>query len=241
MTDSTSCTIASHTIILVHLAVSVTQAMHLPPFSPFQSPILLQYRPSPYKRHQAQVAHAGPHIMTDQDWAAALKDWDVESFGGAHLTRPASLETPRRAAEVGGDASLAKAKGGSDSNTGMRTEKLSALTRPSVEIISNSMRIDDNDENNNNKNNNDSKNDDDDSSSENEKSKRSKTPEYNSSDDTTDSNDERRLSNKVKKAWRGVRGQKLADPLEQWMVKHSGGTLRDVPITRSPRGGSPNK
>ncbi|KAI0205095.1 hypothetical protein F4808DRAFT_273115 [Astrocystis sublimbata] len=44
----------------------------------------------------------------------------------------------------------------------------------------------------------------------------------------TSSNDERRLSSKVKKAWRGVRGQRL-DPLEEWMVKHSGGTLREAP------------
>lgn len=51
---------------------------------------------------------------------------------------------------------------------------------------------------------------------------------------TIDSNDERRLSDKVKKAWRGVTGQKQAvDPLERWMVRHSGGTLKDVPISRS--------
>ncbi|KAI1822010.1 hypothetical protein F4861DRAFT_425309 [Xylaria intraflava] len=46
---------------------------------------------------------------------------------------------------------------------------------------------------------------------------------------TTAGHDERRLSDKVKKAWRGVTGQKNWDPLEQWMIKHSGGTLRDVP------------
>ncbi|TRX95454.1 hypothetical protein FHL15_003785 [Xylaria flabelliformis] len=54
----------------------------------------------------------------------------------------------------------------------------------------------------------------------------------NSSVNTVDSNDERRLSDKVRKAWRGVTGQRLADPLEQWMVKHSGGTLREVPLRR---------
>lgn len=54
----------------------------------------------------------------------------------------------------------------------------------------------------------------------------------NSSIYTVDSNDERRLSDRVKKAWRGVTGQRLADPLEQWMVKHSGGTLRDAPVHR---------
>ncbi|KAI0106442.1 hypothetical protein GGR51DRAFT_169526 [Nemania sp. FL0031] len=52
---------------------------------------------------------------------------------------------------------------------------------------------------------------------------------------TLDSNDERRLSDKVKKAWRGVTGQKYVDPLEQWMVKHSGGTLREVGASRSPK------
>ncbi|KAI1125870.1 hypothetical protein F5Y10DRAFT_246048 [Nemania abortiva] len=57
----------------------------------------------------------------------------------------------------------------------------------------------------------------------------------NSSIYTLDSNDERRLSDKVKKAWRGVTGQKYMDPLEEWMVKHSGGTLRDVGASRSPK------
>lgn len=51
---------------------------------------------------------------------------------------------------------------------------------------------------------------------------------------TIDSNDERRLSDKVKKAWRGVTGQKQAvDPLERWMATHSGGTLKDMPVGRS--------
>jgi hypothetical protein len=57
----------------------------------------------------------------------------------------------------------------------------------------------------------------------------------NSSIYTLDSNDERRLSDKVKKAWRGVTGQKYVDPLEQWMAKHSGGTLRDVRASRACR------
>ncbi|KAI0805764.1 hypothetical protein GGR55DRAFT_254995 [Xylaria sp. FL0064] len=44
---------------------------------------------------------------------------------------------------------------------------------------------------------------------------------------TIDSNDDRRLSDKMKKAWREVRGQSRLDPLEQWMVKHSGGTFKE--------------
>ncbi|KAI0401319.1 hypothetical protein F4802DRAFT_580872 [Xylaria palmicola] len=55
---------------------------------------------------------------------------------------------------------------------------------------------------------------------------------------TIDSAEERRLSDKMKKAWRGVTGQKLADPLEQWMVKHSGGMLREAPPMSRPRKGS---
>ncbi|KAI0427328.1 hypothetical protein F5Y09DRAFT_35789 [Xylaria sp. FL1042] len=46
---------------------------------------------------------------------------------------------------------------------------------------------------------------------------------------TVDSNDDRRLSDKMKKAWREVRGQSRLDPLEQWMVKHSGGTFTEKP------------
>ncbi|KAI0536579.1 hypothetical protein GGR58DRAFT_383931 [Xylaria digitata] len=46
---------------------------------------------------------------------------------------------------------------------------------------------------------------------------------------TTDSNDDRRMSDKVKKAWKEVRGQNNLDPLEQWMVKHSGGTFVEKP------------
>ncbi|KAI1352148.1 hypothetical protein F5Y01DRAFT_100564 [Xylaria sp. FL0043] len=46
---------------------------------------------------------------------------------------------------------------------------------------------------------------------------------------TIDSNDDRRLSDKMKKAWREVRGQSRLDPLEQWMVKHSGGTFKEKP------------
>ncbi|GAP83949.1 hypothetical protein SAMD00023353_0602840 [Rosellinia necatrix] len=50
---------------------------------------------------------------------------------------------------------------------------------------------------------------------------------------TVDSTDERRLSGRMRKVWRGVMGaQKPMDPLEQWMVKHSGGVLRDVPVGR---------
>lgn len=63
----------------------------------------------------------------------------------------------------------------------------------------------------------------------------------NSSIYTVDSNDERRLSDKVKRAWRGVTGQKNLDPLEQWMVTHSGGTLRDMPVGRSYRNSSDNQ
>lgn len=63
----------------------------------------------------------------------------------------------------------------------------------------------------------------------------------NSSIYTVDSNDERRLSDKVKRAWRGVRGQKNLDALEQWMVTHSGGTLRDMPVGRSYRDSSDNQ
>ncbi|KAI1305722.1 hypothetical protein F5Y03DRAFT_355656 [Xylaria venustula] len=66
--------------------------------------------------------------------------------------------------------------------------------------------------------------DDDDS-----KSKRSRLSvgDSSSSTHTVDSNEERRLSDKMKKAWREVRGQSRLDPLEQWMVKHSGGTFRE--------------
>ncbi|KAI1425848.1 hypothetical protein F5Y12DRAFT_322252 [Xylaria sp. FL1777] len=46
---------------------------------------------------------------------------------------------------------------------------------------------------------------------------------------TVDSIDDRRLSDKMKKAWREVRGQSRLDPLEQWMVKHSGGTFKEKP------------
>ncbi|KAF2971885.1 hypothetical protein GQX73_g1708 [Xylaria multiplex] len=46
---------------------------------------------------------------------------------------------------------------------------------------------------------------------------------------TADSNDDRRMSDKVKKAWKEVRGQNNLDPLEQWMVKHSGGTFVEKP------------
>ncbi|KAI0872258.1 hypothetical protein GGS24DRAFT_22757 [Hypoxylon argillaceum] len=63
----------------------------------------------------------------------------------------------------------------------------------------------------------------------------------NSSLYTLDSNDERRLSDKVKKAWRGVTGQKNLDPLEQWMIKHSGGTLRDVGASRPSKPSSSEK
>ncbi|KAI0525488.1 hypothetical protein F5B22DRAFT_343950 [Xylaria bambusicola] len=45
-----------------------------------------------------------------------------------------------------------------------------------------------------------------------------------------DSNEDRRLSDTMKKAWREVRGQQgRGDPLEQWMVKHSGGTFTEKP------------
>ncbi|KAI2643162.1 hypothetical protein GGS21DRAFT_1666 [Xylaria nigripes] len=47
---------------------------------------------------------------------------------------------------------------------------------------------------------------------------------------TTTTTEERRLSDKMKKAWRGVTGQRTGgDQLEQWMARHSGGTLRDTP------------
>ncbi|KAI1113711.1 hypothetical protein F5Y14DRAFT_417032 [Nemania sp. NC0429] len=57
---------------------------------------------------------------------------------------------------------------------------------------------------------------------------------------TIDSSDERRLSDKMKKAWRGVTGQRqqAADPLERWMVTHSGGTFREVPVGRPGAGES---
>ncbi|RWA12810.1 hypothetical protein EKO27_g2279 [Xylaria grammica] len=51
----------------------------------------------------------------------------------------------------------------------------------------------------------------------------------NSSIHTTDSTDDRRMSDKVKKAWKEVTGQNNLDPLEQWMVKHSGGTFVEKP------------
>ncbi|KAI0977063.1 hypothetical protein F4678DRAFT_842 [Xylaria arbuscula] len=66
--------------------------------------------------------------------------------------------------------------------------------------------------------------DDDDSKS---KKSRLSVGDSSSSIHTVDSNEERRLSDKVKKAWREVRGQSRLDPLEQWMVKHSGGTFRE--------------
>ncbi|KAI3321892.1 hypothetical protein HD806DRAFT_545573 [Xylariaceae sp. AK1471] len=53
---------------------------------------------------------------------------------------------------------------------------------------------------------------------------------------TCGSVDERRLSDKMKKAWRGVTGHKQVDPLHQWMVQHSGGTLRDHRPSREPSG-----
>ncbi|KAI0443894.1 hypothetical protein F4803DRAFT_287263 [Xylaria telfairii] len=113
---------------------------------------------------------------------------------------------------------------GPESETGMVTEppspqpqtplkKQPASTRPSVEIFR-SPATDDGDV----------------------KSKKNRVSVGdNSSIYTVDSNDERRLSDRVKKAWRGVTGQRLADPLEQWMVKHSGGTLRDAPVHRPSR------
>ncbi|KAI1365877.1 hypothetical protein F5Y08DRAFT_165007 [Xylaria arbuscula] len=62
-----------------------------------------------------------------------------------------------------------------------------------------------------------------------------------SSSSSADSNEEKRLSDKVKKAWREVRGQSgCRDPLEQWMVKHSGGTFKEKP-RRQVFGDSPEK
>ncbi|KAI1746030.1 hypothetical protein F4680DRAFT_7816 [Xylaria scruposa] len=201
--------------------------------------------------------------MMDKDWKDALfEGWDDSTIvlgkrdsDVTRLTDPSPLKTtPNNDTRDGENTSLkvesskGKGEGGSDSKTGMRTEppspqprtllkKRPTSTRPSVEIFQSSMMMgDDDDEDNNN---NDDKNDDGDDDS---KSKQSRASvDDNSSVDTIGSNDERRLSDKVRKAWRGVTGQRLADPLEQWMVKHSGGTLREVSMRRPPRRESSDK
>ncbi|KAI1753567.1 hypothetical protein F4782DRAFT_545783 [Xylaria castorea] len=177
----------------------------------------------------------------DKDWQDALfegwADSDVvlrrRDSNDTTRTGPLPVKTSSHSPRDTENESLttvekSKGDGGPDGETGMRTEPPSpqprtplkkrpaASARPSSVEIFQSPVIDDDD------------NDDG-------KSKKSRASVGdNSSVYTVDSADERRLSDKVRKAWRGVTGQqqRLADPLEQWMVKHSGGTLRDAPVRR---------
>ncbi|KAI0865102.1 hypothetical protein F4860DRAFT_344674 [Xylaria cubensis] len=192
----------------------------------------------------------------DKDWQDALfESWDNSDVvlgrrdSGDTRTDPSPVKAPSHGTRDGESKSRAvkkrKGKGGLVSETGMCTEpssprprtpldKRPASTRPSVEMFQ-SLMIDDDDgdgnDNDDNDGNGDSGGDNDDGDDYKRKESRASVGD-NSSVNTIDSNDERRLSDKVRKAWRGVTGQRLADPLEQWMVKHSGGTLREVPLRR---------
>ncbi|KAI8952270.1 hypothetical protein F4801DRAFT_541693 [Xylaria longipes] len=172
----------------------------------------------------------------DRDWQEALfeswADSDVvlrRRNSNDTRTDSSPVKTPKHGA---GDnknepltAKSSKGEEGPYSETGMPTEppspqpqpqtplkKRPASTRPSADIFRSPG------------------NDDDDGDDGKSRQNRASVGD-NSSIYTVDS-DERRLSDKVKKAWRGVTGQRLVDPLEQWMVKHSGGTLRDAPVNR---------
>ncbi|KAI0459944.1 hypothetical protein F5B21DRAFT_523835 [Xylaria acuta] len=167
----------------------------------------------------------------DRDWQDALfASWadsdDVvlrRRNSDDTRTDPSPVKTPNHGAKDNENEPLtiedSKGDGGPDGETGVLAEPLSpqpqtplkkrpaASTRPSVDIFRSPV-IDGGDDG---------------------KSRQSRVSVCSSS---IDSGDERRLSDKMRKAWRGVTGQRLADPLEQWMVKHSGGTLRDAPVSR---------
>ncbi|KAI0490561.1 hypothetical protein F4859DRAFT_508362 [Xylaria cf. heliscus] len=183
----------------------------------------------------------------DKDWQDTLfKTWTDSDVA---LRRPGSnhtqsdhspSKTPNHSPKSKGNESLtaedSKEDERRDSEAGTFTEPPSpqprtplkrrpASTRPSVDMFR-SPGTDDSNNSNSNSNNDDGKS----------KQSRASVGDDGSVYTVDSTDDERRLSDRVKKAWRGVTGQKLADPLEQWMVKHSGGTLRDAPpVNRPPK------